>query len=188
MEFEFYIIKMYLTKSKYVYLIWGQNDFEDILLLDSKKNILGFSTLKLIKQINKIDTEVLLFEKITNYKGLFQNDIAFYSIIEVTNILNKGIIIQNFSKDEYTVLVNFFNLVTDYFYQIKIKKYLSILENKNIKMFFDYYYDKHFWKSTDKKSEIDNGINEFQYNDFYIQFFQLINIFEKKIKIITRFD
>jgi len=185
---DFYLIKLFLPNLSNVFVIWGQNEFSDSFLIDKENRILSFLSLESVKDFIEEGEEAYSFdqEEFDNYTKLFSNDITFYSIKEVYELLSKNQNMHEFSRDHHTLLTNVYNLISDYFFQIKSEKHLLLRENVHIKMFFDHYYYKYFWKAGNELIETEKKLKDFNYTEFATIFKILLNTFVESIRIVSK--
>lgn len=189
MSFNYFIIKFCLVNAPDVFVIWAQSDDDDSYLIDEENRILGFSSLDNIKDfVGRNDHKIIPFDEkeFRNYKLLLSNGVTSFSIKETKDILLRNLSIEELEEDDYGLLMEVYNNISDYFFQIKSDENLLLRKNVNIQLFFDYYYYKYFWKQGEEFNDIKKKIQAFNYREFVEVFDKLINEFVVSIRSIDR--
>lgn len=186
---NFSIIGLCLLESSNVFIILGENEFDDFFLVDKGNRICGFLSLERIKHfMNEHDAETFPFNKdeLINYKQLFSSEINSYSIIEVEDVLLRNTKIEEIGPDDAGVLIEVYNLISDFFYQTKNEECLLLRKDKNMEMFFDYCYYKYFWKKGEEWLELEKELPSFDYSEFVNIYKKLASVFVDSIKIVEK--
>ena len=192
-KYRKYLIKIKISDSSY-YFIHGADitdDYKDKLLIDSNKKILLFG--KLEDLFNYIEQSNYLFD-VDNFKKWIKSLREFFgnkypehleyciydmNLIRLLFIDFKSNDIFNYGKVYLEEYASFINLVDDYSNQMKNKALSDLLEELNIRLLWDYFYDFHIWKtSEEKKMEFQNKINtEWSEESFRKNFSKIYNTF-----------
>lgn len=184
---NFSIIELNLSESSNVFIVWGQNEFDDFFLIDEKNRICGFDSLENIKYfINENYIENISFTKdeLLNYKQLFSSEINSYSFKEVEDVLVRNTKIEEIGSDDAGLLIEVYNLISDFFYQTKNEECLLLRKDNNMEMFFDYCYYKYFWQKDDELLELEKELPSFNYSEFVNIYKKLTSVFVESIKIV----
>ncbi|MGJ1421054.1 hypothetical protein ACR79T_15650 [Sphingobacterium spiritivorum] len=186
MKYEFYIVELCISINKSnVFVIWVESEDEDIFLLDKEGYILAFDSLENVKNfINKSNKNAspLIESEFISYKQLFSNEVTYYSFPEIEKVFSRNKNINEIGENDTKMLIDGYNFISDYFYQIKDEEYLLLRKNQNIEMFFDYSYYKYFWKKGKEWIELKKKLKSFDYAKFVEIFKDMIDVFVKGIK------
>lgn len=155
-------------KSKFL-ILWGQDEDSDYFMLDKDQNICGFLSIENLKQyIGKGNKKISPFnpnELLKNKKLLFDQRNIF-KFHEINDILINNPSIKDMEPQNINLLLEVYNLISDFFYKIKDEDILELRENKNIKMFFDFCYYKYFWKQGEELIVLEKEMQNFDYKEF----------------------
>jgi len=183
---EISIIELSFSGKSNVLILWGQNDGDDCFLLDNNQKICGFlSRNNIIHYLNNGDTLINPFSNVVlgTHKPLASIEKISYSFKEIEEIILKNTHIEEIGAEDGGYLIEVYNLISDYFYQINNKECLLLRKNENMEMFFDYCYYKYFWKQGDEWLELEKKISGFNYSEFSEVYKELLNFFYRSIKI-----
>ncbi|WP_454880733.1 hypothetical protein [Sphingobacterium detergens] len=184
---NFSIVELYLSDTSHVFIIWGQNESDDFFLIDEENKICGFLSLEGIKNfINQHETKTSPFTKdeLINYKQLFSSEINFYSFKLVEEVLFRNTKIEEIGSDDAGILIETYNLISDFFYQTNNEDCLLLRKDKNMEMFFDYCYYKYFWQKGEELLELEKELPSFNYAKFVDIYRKLLIFFVNNIKVI----
>lgn len=183
----FSIIKLNISELSNIFIIWGQNDVDDFFLVNKKSKIYGFSSLENIQHfMNKGEAETFPINKegLSNSKQLFSNQVDFYSFVEVEEILSRNMKIEEIDEDEACLLIQVYNLISDFYYQTNNEECLLLRKDENVIMFFDYCYYQYFWNKGEEWIDLEKRLNLFDYSKFANIYKKLIGAFVKSIKLV----
>lgn len=183
---EISIIELSFSGKSNVLILWGQNDGDDCFLLDNNQKICGFlSTDNIIHYLNNGDTLINPFSDVDlgTYKLLASMEKISYSFKEIEEIIIKNTSIEEIGAEDGGYLIEVYNLISDYFYQIDNKECLLLRKNENMEMFFDYCYYKYFWKQGNEWLELEKKMYLFDYSEFSKIYRKLVTVFIENIKI-----
>lgn len=184
---NFSIIELNLFELSNIFIIWGQNDVDDFFLVDKENRIYGFYSLESIKNfMNKHEEETFPInkEELNNSKQLYSNEMNLYSLIEVEAALSRNIKIEEIDAEDVGILIEMYNLISDFFYQTKNEQCLLLRKDKNMVMFFDYCYYKYFFTKGEAWMDLNKELFSFDYSAFTNIYKKLLGVFVKSIRII----
>lgn len=179
------IIELRKVNLDKTFLLWGENPDNSYFLLDFDNKICGYSSLEnLNKFLSNSESTDLAFDR-NSYvisKELFINDVFDISLLKINQALSNNRKIEDINADDADVLLNFYNLMSDYFEQVNNEVCLLIFKKENMKMFFDYCYLRYFWSQGDEWLEFQNKLPLFDYAEFERDYDTLKDIFLSCIK------
>lgn len=181
------IIELKLSELSNIFIIWGQNDVDDFFLVDKENRIYGFSSVENIKNFmskGEAETFPINKEELSNSKQLFSNEVNFYSFVEVEETLSRNMKIDEIDEDDAGVLIQVYNLISDFFYQTDNEECLLLRKDENMIMFFDYCYYKYFWNKGEEWIDLEKRLYLFDYSKFVNNYKKLIGVFVKSIKMV----
>lgn len=184
---NFSIIELYVSDTLHVFILWGQNESDDFFLINEENRICGFLSLQSIKNfINQHETKTFPFNKdeLVNYKQLFSSEINLYSFKLVEEVLSRNTKIEGIGPDDAGILIETYNLISDFFYQTDNEDCLSLRKDKNMEMFFDYCYYKYFWQRGEELLELEKELPLFNYAKFVDIYRKLLISFVNSIKVV----
>ena len=178
------IISICLLDSSNVLCIWGQDDHNDFFIVDNRNLIYGFASIENIDELVKND-EIPIFpinrEVLFRDNELFANESVSYSLEDAKLILLNNTTIDGIDADDARILIELYNLMFDYFYQTNNEECLLLREDWNMGVFFDYCYDRYFWKQGDEWQTLKKNLPLFDYAKFSFIFNRLMNVFDGSI-------
>ena len=179
-----YIIVIAYSGINY-FTIWftdtTSHNLDDEFLCNEEGSILTFTGSDAIFEY--IKKNHLRLKDSNNFIGWVRNfnknddEIIQYDLDKLVLKINKEI--ELLESKELIELLNFYNLVADYAHSINEKVLLKVLNDNELKIFFDFVYDNFFWKKDVFKPI--NELNGFNQSEFRIKYIKIINIFKSKL-------
>src|SRR5687767_4779083 len=136
-KYRKYVVKFILRSDKNLYTLWGtdlSNEDFDYLLLNEEHQILLFLSIENL--IDYLKENELMIDP-TNTKEWVKHyvpkkEYTTYNLKEVDKIINDlDFCLEKLERDTAFSLVNFYNLFSDYSYQIQEKNLLKLIDEKN---------------------------------------------------------
>jgi|GEM_PF-5589869 hypothetical protein len=173
-----------------VYVLWGTDtagEQIDKLLLNEHSDILSFSSVvSMMEHVrtkpNKTFTDQHNYHQWITIDG-HEPDVV-YDLIAIIALLHQPAIgVLTLTKEELMHLLGFYNLCGDYAYQTGNVAWLEKLAHPQLKIFFDYAYDTHFWKSDERGEEITEAVEHFDQQLFVERYMDILRLFTEAIVI-----
>lgn len=190
-KYRKYIIKVRVKSSKEYYFLWGtnlKNTDNDYLLVDRDNQILGFKTISDLLFFIKNSSSLLDLDNTKKWAKYYKRMRAYatYDLGKLENILESTKSIQSFNKKSIFLIIDFYNLFSDFTYQIGDKTMGKIINEKNTRKMIDYGYEHFFWgKNYIQSSKKNDTLNGFDYSQFSSNILLMVSEFVERIQMCT---
>lgn len=191
-KYKKYVIELLTSDQRKVYLLWGtdnSNQDFDYVFLNNDNYINAFSKIETLKKylemqeikVDPLNTKQWAKEHNSN------KPYSIYNLPKVTKVLTPAFNLNKLNQAIASDLLNFYNLFSDFAYQINDVELLKITKEKNTKIFFDFACNTFFWNSSGVEKDIKIAAKGFDNSLFVNNYSKMIKVFEERILIIKDF-
>lgn len=185
-QYRKYVVEVILENGKSVYLLWGTNvnhDDLDYLLVNEQLLILAFHRIDEIK--NYIDSHEIGVDPFNTkqWAKCHNADEAYasYNLLRVRKLLDNGFLLKDLSMEDAMLFVHFFNLFSDYAYQIDSKKFKDKINDQNTRVFYEYAMGYFFWDRSGQEEELTRLAERFDYVKFKANQLKMLSLFQNAL-------